>query len=507
MIKVREYVIEIHYYEEGRAEDIGEGYLIESPKDYLEARRKIRKKSSSEGGVVKVYIEDKRYWRWFRDLREIGGPEVAIYRDNARRELEDKWNSIVPDGLSSREIREMGLLDIGPPPAGKDVSNYILQSVLETHWLQGPSLLHAIRLTAHVASTRLSSDNSDDDLYVSLDWLRRKQKEKASQWLKTCKKKLKPFYRLFTDHPEDASRLVCTSLFALSTNRAESTGSDEKYGSVVWNEYSSALSSSPHDLNDWLEIARLMSSEEPELCRKLEDTGRDLLHSQLLTYWNTTLNNQKNENKDLQSILYLLPGNSLEELEALEKRVADSNQTFTASRAQKEALKERYGAFENGFRRVRSFLQRYTIPTLPPDPEKEWMTQSELEPWKEWLENYYIPFKKSIGKFEGKIERRTVKELESKAKSFTDWFTDRYEDILHKGGDLITDILKCVTEIAEKKKTVIWIIWDNLPASHFEKVAQSAGKSGFHTSKSKELRPSGRSFFGFVFFLLGLTGH
>ncbi|MCS4169390.1 hypothetical protein GGQ05_000834 [Salinibacter ruber] len=483
-------LVEIYYYEEERIESVGEGCLVESPKDYLDTRKKIRENTSSKGRVVKVYINKKRYWRWLRDLREIGSPEVDIYRDNARRELENKWSRIVPDGLSSREIREMGLLDIGSPPAGKDVSDYILQSMLETHWLQGASPLHAMRLTAHVASTSLSSDNSDDDLYVSLDWLRRKQEERASQWLKTCREKLKPFYRLFTDHPEDASRLVCTSLFALNTSHAESISFDEKHVSVVWDEYSSSLSSGPHDLNDWLEIAKLMSSEETALCRRLEDTGRNLLHRQLMTYWNTTLGNQKNGNKDLQSILNLLPGNSLEELEALEKHVANSNQIFTASEAQTEALKERYGAFENGFRRVRSFLQKYTIPTLPPDPKKEWMTQSKLKPWKEWIERHYIPFKKSIDRFEGKVGNKTVKELEKKANTFTDWFTGKYKDIIHKGDDLITDVLKEVTEIAEGEKTVIWVIWDNLPASHLEKVVQSAGNNGFHPSKSKEWKLS-----------------
>lgn len=484
-------IVELFLHKGGLPKGVDEVKVVDSPKDYIEARKKIRYRSLREGcESVKIHIQEERYWQWFRDLREIGSPEITTHHEDARRQLEKRWNSTIPANLSSQEIQKLGLLEISAPPTGADPSDYILENVLNSVWLEEPSLSHAIKLTLHAASSGLSRDDSEKGFYVNLDWLRQKQKEKAKKWANTSQDRLRPFYRFFTNHPVDATKLACTSVFALSSNRAEIRNTDEKHGNVVWKEFASGLPSSPHDLDDWLGVAQQFLGEEIEPCRKLEDIGRELLHRQLLAYWNTTLRNQKSDEEDLKTVLGLLPGNSLAELEALKRYVDNSGQVFTASNYEREIIEEKYGAFSDGFKSVRSFLQRYTIPTLPPDPEKEWMDKSNLEPWKEWLEQKYIPFKASIDNFEGNLEEETVKKLEKKANKFSDWFVENYESLTHKGDDLITDVLGEVTELVDKGKTVVWVIWDNLPATHSEKVLQSAGNNGLHPSRGREWRLS-----------------
>lgn len=468
--------------------------VVESSKDYLAARKAIRSAASQQTeNPIKVHVRSQRCWNWFRDLRDIGSPSIVSDRDGLRHRLEEKWERPIPSDLTPQEIHRLDLLDISGPLSHQATREYILERKLDEAWLQDPSVGHIAELASNIISSSSAFSNYNPKSSSSINedtWIGRQAKRIIHKWQREAGSRIHVFYELFASHPQGACEMVAASLFALHLNRGDNRQVENRHGSRVWKDFAEGASSGQHDPNEWLEIARLLfEAENLQVRRTLKEQGRGVLHDHLLAYWNTHLRSlDSNTGKEITvgHLLDELPGKSLAELEALSRYVDESSEVFALSDTLREKLEKKFAAIEGGAEQVRSFAEQSLIPPPPPDPNEEWMQATSLAPWKDWLKQHYFPYKQAVDRNREAISENATKDLERQAVMFSDWVTDKYKSISHKGESVTSEILGAVLKRLKSVDKLVWIIWDNLPIKDLSKIEKSARSEGFYKSEEEK---------------------
>ena len=446
---------------------------------YLRARIRIAdhlKTASTAASPLKIYILKERYRSWFADLQGIGQPFVAVSEESLRRRIEEAWKTTLPSSLSSEELRALDLEKLPPPRPGLSVSHHILKHKLGKAWREstaGPA--HAVQLL-HDDLAKPGGDRLEEKEGT---WLSLERRKIVNEWKAAAPKTWRPFYRSYDDDRGVTLRAVCVALYLMSL------GAEERYDQSIIKEY---LYDHPLPALNEEKLVRLSAAikhaGDREQLERLTEAGRRPTSVYLLRYWKTKLNGLERDLLFLDGALELLPGQTAEEVQALEQLLDESGVGFSEplTQAQYEALHQRFGALI-GTADVLDRLAAQVLPDLPSEPDQAWREAPSLDPWIPWLLNEYLPYRTAIDRLCNRVSPDQLAELERRATCFSDWYCRHYSHMLHEGRDLVTTVGRKVAEHLEHGERVVWLIWDNLPAEHTAGLLKILQTQDFHPAQ------------------------
>ncbi len=418
-----------------------EALVVEGVEDYVSACLALRAALHEKRGLD-IRVHDPVTGSWLAGVAQgYGEKRVTVHKSSAREVLRDRWNVLVPAGVSDREIIQSGLLSVELLPRnGQRFDDIILEGFYGGTYAYPsfPATLLAAMLNEYDAVRW--EENSRRPLVARI------LRERLSYWE--------------TRETSEARRLLIRS-----------------------------LRDNPARLRNDLGSYKLLRSYPPELAdRALGETAAVFRRAQIdpepLDLTGLDLSGARNEIEyylrqtrglivaadDLVPLVDTLSGYLLEEFDAVESIIRKHPDWLTRGLLQR--IESRFTPIRGGVAGPLSTLRRLIAPSRPEAPAPAW----NAERWLAWIRDQYMPYYRWL-----EAQRRYDEEIAGYAETFADWYYEHFIELkLGEPGTFAFNALYGEHECIRQPGTVgLVLMIDNFNYVHFDELRRLFNAADF----------------------------